>query len=346
MKRIFTLLSISILITINTCSENPVIGEDNIQPGRRDYVWTVDTLNTPFNVYYRMWGSSPSDVWAVSPGDWDKSISHYDGEKWYSYGIPGLFVPKSIYGFSDKNIFIGAQNGQIWRFNGSNWNLFAELTKDGHSDIVLDNIWGESSEDFFAIGAYHDDNGLPNNSVIANYKNSDWHILNTANLKGIVERLYKGRIDNRIYIQVINMGNGVYQDSTIIFEYYQGLYKQLYSSVWTRGTEANISLINNEVFFILGNEIAKREVSQFQTFLQVTNPNFYQRIWGRNSRDIFLFMTDGLVHYNGSSQEYLLHFKKPRTQLFEAVLFASEVFFLVYESETHLNLIYHGKLKE
>ncbi|MGE5797799.1 MAG: hypothetical protein ACM34N_13515, partial [Ignavibacteria bacterium] len=95
----------------------------------------------------------------------------------------------------------------------------------------------------------------------------------------------------------------------------------------------------------LGREISKRVNNQFQTILKVDNPNFYQRIWGRNSKDIFLLMTDGLAHYNGTDTEYLFYFKvTPRTQIFGAALFEKDVFFLVGEAGTNLNLIYHGKL--
>jgi hypothetical protein len=345
MKKIFWILISISLVTSNTCDNNPV-DADEVKPGRRDYVWIVDTLNYPYNTLYRIWGSSPNDVWATSVGDWDKSISHFEDEMWLSYGVPGIIVPSAIFGFSRTNVFIGAENGKIWRFDGSSWNTFAELTKDGRNDIVFDNMWGESPNDFFAFGAYADSNGLPNNSVIANYKNNSWTMLNTDGIKGIVEHLYRNKVDGKLYMQVINMGNGEYYDSTLIYEYYNSNYYKLYSSIWTQGLEADISLINNEVYFILGTEIAKRKNNQFETFLRVDNPNFYQRIWGRNSKDIFLFMTDGLVHYNGNNQEYLLHFDKPRTQIFGSALFEKEVFFLVYESTTNLNLIYHGRLTE
>ncbi len=60
-------------------------------------------------------------------------------------------------------------------------------------------------------------------------------------------------------------------------------------------------------------------------------------------------MTDGLAHYNGTDVKYLFHFTlgevKPWTQIFGAALFDNDVFFLVYEPTTHLNLIYHGILK-
>jgi hypothetical protein len=104
-------------------------------------------------------------------------------------------------------------------------------------------------------------------------------------------------------------------------------------------------LINNEVIFVLGNQIARRTNNQFHTILNVNNPNFYQRIWGRNVKDIFLLMTDGLAHYNGSDMEYLFYFNRtPSTQIYGAALFEKDVFFLVDEAPSGLSLVYHGKL--
>ena len=58
-------------------------------------------------------------------------------------------------------------------------------------------------------------------------------------------------------------------------------------------------------------------------------------------------MTDGLAHYNGSNIEHVFYFNKtPRTQIYGAALFEKDVFFLVYESQTGLSLVYHGKLNQ
>ncbi len=95
----------------------------------------------------------------------------------------------------------------------------------------------------------------------------------------------------------------------------------------------------------MGNQIARRTNNQFQTILNVNNPNFYQRIWGRNTKDIFLLLTDGLAHYNGTDMEYLFYFSQTlSTQIFGAALFEKDAFFLVYEGPTSLSLVYHGKL--
>ncbi|MCF8241637.1 MAG: hypothetical protein K9J16_09645 [Melioribacteraceae bacterium] len=333
-----------LLFTALSCDTTEPI-EDNTQPGRRDYVWTVDTLNYPFNTIFKLWGSSPFDIWATSDEDWDKSISHFDGESWSSFGIQGIIDPFAVFGFSSNNVFVGAENGKIWRFNGSGWIEEANLIKDGHKNIIFEDIWGESTDDIYAFGAYPEYTGAYNNTVIAHYTGSEWEMINTDGLRGIVGSLFKNKSDNKIYLQVIEIGGADHFDSTHIYEYSNGIYNELYTSVWTKGKQANIQNINGDVYFILGNRIAVRGYNHFYTVLSVENSNFYQRIWGRSSKDLFLFMTDGLVHYNGADMEYLQHFDKPRTIIFDAMLFEKEVFFLVYESETNLNLIYHGKIE-
>lgn len=340
---IFILL---IFVGINSCNNNPT--EPEPQPGRRDYAWIVDTLdNNSYSPGSRMWGNSPTNIYATSYGDWSYSISHFDGQKWSSYGISGLTRISSVYGFSNTNVFVGAGNGSIWKFDGNNWKSFASLTKDGNNRIVFDNIWGESASDFYALGAYVDETGYANNAVIAHYYKGKWEMINTDALYGIVEHLYKNFPDNKIYLQVIGGRN--LTDSTHIYEYSQSKFLKLYSNIWTQGLQADISLINNKVYFVLGNEIAVRKDNKFQTVVNVNNPNFYQRIWGKSSKDIFLLMTDGLAHFNGSDIEYLFHFTfgqaTPWTQIFGAAVFENEVFFLVYEPPTGLSLVYHGILK-
>ena len=314
--KVFLLLCLPFLAQLSCDTTEPT---DDIKPGRRDYTWTVDTLSGLHNPRFRMWGSSPTDIWATTSSNWENSISHFDGTHWQSFGISDLTNLNAIWGRSESIIFFSADRGRIWTFNGETWTIFAELSKDGHSDIAFNDIWGISENDFFVFGAYPDQYGF-NNSVIAHYLNGNWAMLNTNGLYGIVTDLYKNIRDNKIYL-LVNGGRD-FTDSTKIYELNQGKYQLLYGNIWTKGLQADISLINNEVIFIMGSQISRRVNNQFQTILNVNNSNFYQRIWGRNTKDIFLLMTDGLAHYNGTDVEYLFYFilanEKPWTQIYGA----------------------------
>ncbi len=347
-------IPIILLFTSQHC-KSPTEFIDNATPGRRDYTWTIDTLNI-YSPAYKIWGSSPTDVWAINESDHNKCLFHFDGNLWSTDSIYRNILPHAIFGFSYNNIYIGGSSGgKIWQYNGNNWKQTAALTKEGTTYVAFENIWGDSPNNIYAIGSGPDDKGLFNCSVIAHFTNNQWTMLNTDGLKGNVAHLYKSNPDNKIYMRVTRIGGGEFIDSTLIYEYVQNIfiqekYNKIYSSIWSKGLQADISLINGEVYFILGSRIARRINNQFQTVLEVDNPNFYQRIWGRNSKDIFLLMTDGLAHYNGTGIEYLFYFSKPTTkpwtQVYDAALFEKEVFFTVYEPPTDLKLIYHGKLKD
>lgn len=334
---------VSFLVLMN-CSDN--ITDPEPEPGRRDYVWTVDTIKSYDDTIYRSWGSSPSDIWAVTGGgNLYKSFYHFDGNAWTTDGEFRFVSPHSIWGFSKDNIYIGGQRGEIWHYDGTNWQEITKLTKDGRSDLVFDNMWGRSVKDLYATGAFADDRGYYNNSVIAHY-NGSWTMLNTNGLNGIVERLFRNKEDNTIYMRTNRLGGGEFPDSNLIYSYSGGKYKKLYANLWTKGLQADISLIDYDVYFVLGNKISKRANNQFETFLEIDDPDFYQRIWGRNSKDIFLFMTDGIAHYNGDDIAYLFYFNHPKTYVISISFFDKEIFIIVVETQTNVSLCYHGILQD
>ncbi|HEX7358763.1 MAG TPA: hypothetical protein VF270_13705, partial [Ignavibacteriaceae bacterium] len=65
---------------------------------------------------------------------------------------------------------------------------------------------------------------------------------------------------------------------------------------------------------------------------------------GRNEKDIFLGMRDGIAHYNGENTIYLY---RTTENIFvrKGILFEKEVFFLGRDINGN-NLIFHGKLNE
>src|SRR3990170_431779 len=105
-KQVILVAAAGILLTLNSCQEG-ITGPGEDQPGRRDYTWTVDTLNIEAPAY-KIWGSSPTDVWSIniSP-DLSNSFWHYDGSKWSTDGIFRLVSPHALFGFSNNNIYVG-----------------------------------------------------------------------------------------------------------------------------------------------------------------------------------------------------------------------------------------------
>ena len=204
MKKLINITIISFLMTlVLSCNNDSITQPKEDQPGRRDYVWTVDTVNSdPYKTLYRLWGDSPSDIWALaSGGDINSNIFHFDGINW-STGIYSLpYGPISIYGFTNNNFYIGTDGGRIYHFNGSTFEVIAALTKDGNSNIAF-SIWGNSPYHFYAFGAYPDNQGLYNGSVIAEFNDNQWTILNIDGIQGNIAHLYKNSTDAYIYFQI------------------------------------------------------------------------------------------------------------------------------------------------
>ncbi len=344
MKRFIVIMIISVIF-ISTCIESPT---DPIPlPGSRDYTWTIDTLGRPTIDYYsRMWGSSPKDIWAVSWGSYPpNNIIHYDGKKWKAVGPFKRIMPSSVWGFSPNNVWIST-GPFFWNYDGVSWTKIFEIAKDGYKYLHLGCMWGKSNM-LYAFGAYPDSNLNANIPVIVQVRNKEWKFINTTGIRGIVANLFVG-LNNKMYIQNIQWQDIKKRDydSTQIYEYDGYKFNRLYSSAWNLGKTADISLINNKVYFVLGYKIAERVNNQFRTIVEIDKKNFDGMIWGRSKSDIFLGMQDGIAHYNGYDIKYLKYFKQPVTGIFKAFIFKDEVFFLVYDYSTKISLMYHGKLEK
>ncbi|MCP5063321.1 MAG: hypothetical protein GY936_12775, partial [Ignavibacteriae bacterium] len=233
------LLIISITLFSFSSCDGPVDPYDQLKHGRRDYVWEVDTLNTNGNYIYKIWGSSPTAVWAAGVnGDFDKNIRFFDGNKWTTDGIIRNIIPYALWGFSNSEVYIGGQGGKLWKFDGSNWKQIAELETEDTDYIAFQNIWGAKSNDFYAVGAGPDELRYFNKSVIAYFADNTWEILDTKILKGNVAHFYINESDQKKYFRLTKIGGIVHPDSTIIYEYDELNFKKVYSSVETKGTQA------------------------------------------------------------------------------------------------------------
>lgn len=108
---------IAIITFLNTCTENPINGDNNIPPGRRDYVWAIDTIQSGSIQTYltSMWGSSSQNVW-VSGYDADnaKCIYLFNGTQWSPVIIPSTNFIKQFYAMEGSNsnniFFVGRAN--------------------------------------------------------------------------------------------------------------------------------------------------------------------------------------------------------------------------------------------
>jgi hypothetical protein len=341
MKKITNLLiALVIFIIVNSCGDNGVGPE--IQPGRRDYVWTVDTIKISFNDLGKLWANSPNDIWAVgSGGGLDQTIWHYDGIKWKTDGVSRPIAPLTVYGFSANDIWFGGSSGMIWRYNG---NLFYEslrfLPNPNWSYSGFHDLYGTSSRDLYAV-AWLDSNKVIYGKIF-HFDGYNWKMLNVSSQGDDFAQIRKGKDDPNYYLWSFRSSN-VNSDSVKIFSFNGVELREIHRGLMNDTHGAGIETINGRVYFGIDNAVYIYENNSFKQKFVVNNPNFMQGLTGRNEKDIFLWMWDGVAHFNGENIEYI--FRENNLVLRDIAVLENEVIVLYNDFSKGLNLILHGKLK-
>ena len=155
MKKVMGVITYAILLPAILClasckKDEPIQSHfpDSPRPGKRDYVWTVDTLAYPGSFQTTMrdiWGSAPNNVYIVGHNDQPGpgTMFHYDGTRWSTTrfhvaeggGVAGPVSLSAIYGFGPNDIYVVGQrtyqnptpppnfldSSLIIHFDGSHW---------------------------------------------------------------------------------------------------------------------------------------------------------------------------------------------------------------------------------
>jgi len=114
--------------------------------------WAVEVGEGVFAHVNGVWGSSPTDVFAV--GAQHKSccatIFHYDGVGWSPTADPGWAELSGVWGSSANDVFAVGSGGLIAHFDGAAWSRMSSGTNQ-----FLRAVWGSSATDVFAVGDGH-----------------------------------------------------------------------------------------------------------------------------------------------------------------------------------------------
>jgi hypothetical protein len=340
MKLKIALLPLLVITLLNFSCDTTNPPDDNLQPGRRDYVWTVDTLEIPYSLVRRMWASGPNDVWAIaSAGNLDSTIFHYDGTKWNCDGIYRSIDPKSIFGFGPNHIWLGGGDGKIWRYDGNSWNEYTILNVVPGNGITFENIWGDSPNNVYAVGSYVDENQLNNKGILAHFDGSTWKLLDLK-VNNSLTKIYKDS-DGTYFIQGSRFGM---IDTSKVFLYNGNSLSEIYSNMETDSYAANIELIGGKVVITFGRNLYTYSNNNFKLFYSVSNSFFYLGIWGTNLKDIFLYMKDGIAHYNGSDVQYLVQHNNFNYRCTGFIVQENTVFFPLYDLSNGKTYMYKGVL--
>lgn len=345
---LFLLLNLSLFLSLSCNTTEPT---DNLKPGRRDYVWAVDSVSLPGIPFLQsIWGSSPTDVWGAGfSEDVRDCLWHYDGISWKraTEGTPitelgnGSKIVGGVWGTAQNDIW--AFGGRLFsnpertepfvmHYDGSQWiEVLGDKSKmpDGFTDI-----YGIGKDHFWVSSSDH----------VCEYKNGVWKKYFIAenyfvqSISGIGSSVYLTAYPigvDSLYLMKLSGNNLNIIDKTSLFNNskfgYSGL---LFSNnkCYTFGASIITTKLSGEII----------DVASWKIELNPNNGGFLQS-FSLSNKDIWAIGINLLpYHFNGTDWkliniDFLLN--NPNPYLSGIWGNGSEIFI----SDTENNLIFHGK---
>ena len=326
-----------ITIATNSCKDNGT-GPETLEPGRRDYVWSVDTLNLGGNYpqLRRIWGSSPNDVYVVGEGSpSEHNVWHFDGNNWSPLNQSGYFNLAAIYGFGKNNVWIGSSdNGEMYHYNGTTWKQTTILKAEGYGRMLDNNLWGPDSNDIYASCTTERISDKIYVGMLFHYDGVDWKRVEMPDYeKNAFIVVRKDALNNFVMTTL-----SAYNNYQKVVEWDGKSYTELCN------TTDGVTLINigEKIYYSCGKKVYVFENGSAELWHDFTGTEFKGLLGGRNERDIFTKNADGIGHYNGTDLKtiYSNDFLPMWSELFD-----TEVFFTSLDGRNGKPVtIVHGKI--
>ncbi len=312
---------------------------NNPPPGRRDYIWKVDSLSIPFANLQRIWGNSPSDIWTIGPGgDADKTVFRFNGSQWYSLGLMP-FNPTSIYGFAQNDVWIGARGGEIWHYAGSGLTKKFTLSIPGFNFSGFECIWGDSPNNAYAIG--YAENNETYRGVIARFDGNSWQNMNIPATKNTFVKIQRGLKSSNDYFIFAFRFEQFAEDTSYIYKFDGTNLNKVYQGLTTTDGLAGLSCIDDKIYIREGYDIYEYTQNQMKFKFKIPDEAV---LWGRNENDILLGMLSGVAHYNGTDIEYIYNFNNPNIRIIDAALFPQSIVILAIDYNSSYFYLFRGSL--
>ena len=112
-------------------------------------VWAADPLPAGTLALRDVWTSGPNDVWAVAtlPAGAPATILHKTAAGWAvePLPLPAGTTPNGVWGSGPSNVYVGASNGALLRYDGTSWTTVATAAGP------LGRVWGSGPTDVYAL---------------------------------------------------------------------------------------------------------------------------------------------------------------------------------------------------
>lgn len=337
---LFITLAITTFLFLWQTGCNTTEPKDEVKPGRRDYVWTVDTLKDDLWIAERIWGTSPNDVWVVGSGSTSKGppLFHYDGTKW-TKPAGNFWDLHAIYGFDSNDVWAGGSEGWIYHYDGLKWNKFYQYKFDEITSVYINDIWGISPTNIYAVGILSNNLDITRGFVL-HYNGIKWEEKYIAKENTHFLRIRSNNLSDKEYYIFGIIG---WVDTTAIYSYKNGNMNLLFKKSTSYNHPA---MIGNQIYIIFDNEVYALVKNELILRFTISQNNFEGLIQGKNFYDLFILVQDGLMHYNGKDYEYLFNINPQHgLSISDGLILDNQIFYGLLNIFEMSNYIYIGKLK-
>jgi hypothetical protein len=107
-----------------------------------------------------MWGSGPSDVWAVCRAS-SNQVFHYDGNTWSVYPFAYATELHAVGGSAANEVWAAGAGGSIFHFDGAAW---SKVSNSGTTEKLC-GLYAVSPTDVWAVGS---------TGAIVHFNGSSW----------------------------------------------------------------------------------------------------------------------------------------------------------------------------
>lgn len=334
MKKIILLL-IPLILILNSCGDNGV--EPEPQPGRRDYVWTRDTLRTDefgFQFLSGIWGSSPNDVWVIGDAaTYVNKVWHYDGSKWKNYLLDQFATPIQICGISSSEIWMVTTISDIWKYDGTKWFKYTTIVPTGYKRILFEDIYGYKNN-LYAVGIAEKADG-DYTGIIVHYNGIKWEILNTPQIKEY--------FTNVLFLEngdVLISGQNILepQEPSRLYKLKDGNLSLIRKSKFG----IFLQILNNKMYVGTDRKVYEYKDDSLTEVINLTGSDYQGGLWGRTIKDFFSANASwNLGHYNGTD---MVNIYNAEGYIIDAQIFDNEVF-IICRLINSIYYVLHGVLK-
>ncbi|MGB9588147.1 MAG: hypothetical protein ACPL7O_08205, partial [Armatimonadota bacterium] len=288
---------------------------------------------------------------------------HYDGKRWIPWyatyhGEKGLAycTGEALFGFSANNVWMGGQSlgdpgAGLCHWDGTRWGRYFNYNPqpDTFGLVSIRQIWGRRPNDIYAVGLMLYWSKLARDGTsrgfILHYDGSTWREILRTDSGYQYHFLELTGSQNNVYVTEYQE-NTENRDSSLVtlYELSGNRLIKLYSNTLGDGL-VSVAVIDDKLYLCVGVHNAKVYLHSGGKFIEQFSVNDLGFLVGRNEKDIFLAMSDGVAHFNGADIRYLYRF--PRKYLVSnSAVFEREVFFCIYDGATGTNMILHGRLRQ